>query len=335
MHLVVLHFHQIARNTHCGNFAECALTDALFHHISCRHGTTNGKAIGSWLPREQETIVTTLGERHRAHWQGLHSEFAAIATSNKLKHTLIYRTAHREAERWVESVFHVSEVVMRQQFEQHSRNLWHSCFVVRLIPHASASPIRLKLRTHIVANVCADGIGEQSRIDARRAVGIIAKFVRHIDAQCAYDAIICGISGIRVKCKSNIHWDIQTLCLWQHLRTTGYPIHPHTAAAIIVVVIIEQMRLCIYRIWHASPLHPVSRTLGETRMTAQLIAIVNALIIFIAHIIGFGGTLHTAGNIAHTTAHLHGIGGDNALAFRQVAERNQIFIFTFSQWECA
>ena len=235
---VVGYLHFVFGIFHHRHLAECAVAHALHHGISLRFGIA-ALCVGGRLPSEQELARTSRRNGKRVHWQRLHHIVATIALGNKLEHTFVNGAAHRETECRVEAVTHIGKVLMRKQLEQHGWHLGHPRFVVRFVPHAATHPVRFEQSTHIVADVCADGVGEKARIAARRTVGIVVVIRSHIYAQRANDAVVwCG-TGIGVERKRQVDRYVQPGSVGQHRRPACKPVDPLGTAAKIVVVVVS------------------------------------------------------------------------------------------------
>ena len=239
---VVGNLHVESRFFHHCDFLESTIkTHTLAHHITLCVGV-GALCIGCWLPSEGERIRTSRinGETVDRKW--LHHIVAMVALCDKFQDTFINGTAHIKSEIWIQTVFHISEILVRKKFHQKCRNLWHTSLVIRSVPHATTSPVWLIFRTNHVAHFRRYKICEITRENTWSAVFVVAKcalsIACRVNQQGADNIVVHGGAGIGVQAERNVNWHVQALLLWEHLRATCQVIHPQTTAAIVVVVIV-------------------------------------------------------------------------------------------------
>ena len=236
----------------------------LLHEVVGRH-CRRLERVGRGTPAE--AVVGNAGFRDgkAARSKRLHHKFAAVAVSDEFEHTFVDGTRHGKSEFWIKAVFHVGEILMRQQLEQHGRHFRHTCFEIALVPHAAAGPVRFELRTHVVGYIAQHEVCEVARSHSR---GTVAEHVagRAVYAERTYYAVVeCG-SGICVESETQIHGHAETLAFRQHRRTACKPVHPQAAAAVVVGVVIDIATGSVYAVGSACPLEEIACALREARI---------------------------------------------------------------------
>ena len=150
---VIVDAHAVLRSLYSGNLLERTVQTHTFTHDVTRGISIVAQVIVGGIPIEQIVALAALADGKVLDRQGLHHIGAMVALGDELQHTFIDSAAHIEAEHRVKAVFHIGEVLMRQQLHEHGGYLGHTRLIVTLVPHAAARPIGFPLGADVLDNL--------------------------------------------------------------------------------------------------------------------------------------------------------------------------------------
>ena len=170
--------------------------------------------------------------------QGLNHQFAVLALGQEAGYALVDGTAYGETELGIKAILHVGEVLVAHQLYQRGGHLGHTRLDIRLVPHGAACPARFPFAAHVLGNLLHHHVGEHSRIDSRRAVGVCGAVLREVDSQRAHKRVVGPLAGVGMEREGHVDGQVQALAAGEHARTAGQIVHPVAARRVVVLVVV-------------------------------------------------------------------------------------------------
>ena len=229
----------------------------------------------------------------------------AVPGAQVLEDALVDGPGHREAEGRVQAVFHVGEILVREQFQEHGRDGGRPGLAVGAVPRLPPGPVGLELLPDVIHDLRLDVVGEKPSVQAGLAVREFVLVVRQqgVDAQRADDGVVLGDARVAVESEGKVEGNAPAARFRVHARAAGEVGHPLAASReiprIVVLPVIEHVRV------DAVPLHAVQGAFREG---------------------GVAGQLAAALDLAHAAAELHGVGAHQAGGRTLVRQAHEAFV---------
>ena len=201
------------------------------------------------------------------HRQGLHDIAAAVAVAQELEHALVDGAAYGEAEGRVQAVFHIREILVREQLEQHSRHIRHAGLAVGTVPELPAAPLRLESGAYVIHNLALYQLGVFPCGHPVAAVRIFAGilFQQGVYGKGAHNGVAQSGAGVGVEGEGEVHGYMFSFLLRVDPGSSCQMLYPRSPAHEIVPVVgflfVEVPDFFV----ETRPLQPVAGSLCESR----------------------------------------------------------------------
>ena len=134
----------------------------------------------------------------------------AVEFAEEFDHTFIDRPAHAEAECGVEPVFHIAEILVREQFQNHCRHIVGAAFAVALVPQHSPRPLRVVASPEVLNYLALNHIGKHPGAHPVASPHLAAAFaLEGVNRQSADQAVVRSGARVRVECQRKIEGNVE------------------------------------------------------------------------------------------------------------------------------
>ena len=273
---------------------EGAVIDARVDDVAVGRGR-GLLGIGGGLPFQPRVAAVLEPDGEGLRRQRLHDVGGVVELAERLEDAFVDGPAYRETEGRVEAVFHVGEVLVAQQLQDHGRHAGGAGLAVAAVPEAAARPLGVVVEAQVLDDLGLDVVAEHAADDAVAAVleFALAVVAQRVDGQRADGAVVGREPGVGVEGEGEVDGDVLLLA---HHRG------PCAAGGVVAGVV--GLPGAGEGAVGAGPLHPV--------------------------VGAFGGCRHAGGaaaalELAHAAAELDGVGGDDEVGAAAVVEHHAAF----------
>ena len=167
---------------------------------------------------------------------------------------------------------------MRQKLKEHSRRRWHSCLIIRAIPHTSTTPLRFICSAEVIHYLAHYQVCKVTRSIATCSTLKLTLIKLGIEySQRTYCRIIVCNTRIRVERKREVDRNTKSISLLKSIRATHQSINPLATTHIVILIVVTITLRSIDRLIKARPLQPIARTLTIARHTACNRSVIHTL----------------------------------------------------------
>ena len=260
--------------------------------------------VGRRLPVELHAAAALEAGREGPRREWLDHVRGVVEFAQRFEDALVDGPAGRETEGRVEAVFHVGEVLVAQQFQDHRGDARGAGLAVAAVPEAAARPQRVEVLPQVLHDLALDVVAEHAADRAVAPVGErpFAFVAERVDGERAHGAVAGRHARVGVEGEREV--DGNVLLLAHHHG-------PGAAGGVVAGVIgLPGARDGGVR---ARPLHPVVGAFGGSR-----------------HPGGAAGALQ----LAHAAADLDGVGGHDVAGAAAVVQ-DHLAVGAFGEFEGA
>ena len=164
------------------------------------------KRINTLFPTQNDLLIVFESDAEILYGQRLHHVWRAVLLVVETEHRLVDGAAHHEAEAWVEAVFHIREILMREELQQYGRHFGFTAFGITRIMESASGPFGSIKCAHIIHELRLHIIGKIARelTSGTRWEGLVFLIVpTRINDECTDNLVPrrCAGIGMESECK--------------------------------------------------------------------------------------------------------------------------------------